>query len=74
MTLIFTYVFLDIMSKHISHKTITCNDKDAPWIIPQVKTASKRNSTVYRKWVSRGRNPQGHDNVRKVQNDTNKLI
>ena len=74
MTLVFTDVFLDIMSKHISHKIITCNDKDAPWITPQVKTAIKRNSRVYRKWVNRGRNPLDQDNVRKVQNDTNKLI
>ena len=25
------------MSKHITHKIITCNDKDAPWITPQEK-------------------------------------
>ena len=42
--LVFSDVFLDIMSKHISHKIITCNDKDAPRITPQVKTAIKRNS------------------------------
>ena len=29
---------------------------------------------VYRKWVLRGRNSCTKDNVRKVQNDTNRLI
>ena len=66
--------FLIIMVKHISHKVIICNEKDAPWITPQIKTAIKRNSRVYRKWVKRGRIDSDRDNVRKVQNDTNKLI
>ena len=74
MTLVFTDVFLDIMAKHISNRIITCNEKDAPWITPQVKTAIKRNSRVYRKWVKRWRSLHDKDNVRKVQNDTNKLI
>ena len=41
---------------------------------PEVKTAIKRNSRVYRNWVKRGRNPHGHDNVRDVRNFTNKFI
>ena len=73
MCLLFPGVFLH-MTKHISNKIITCNDKDAPWITPQIKSAIKRNSRVYRKWVDRGRNPHDRDHVRKVQNDTNKLI
>ena len=40
MSLLFTDIFLGIMSKHISNK-ITCNDKDAPLITPQVKTSIK---------------------------------
>ena len=73
MTFGFTDIFSEIMSKHITHKMITCNDKDAPWITPQVKTDIKHNSRVYRKWANRGRNPQDHDNVRKVQNEANNL-
>ena len=72
--LVFTDTFMDIMSKHISNKIITCNDKDAPWMTPEVKTAIKRNSRVYRNWVKRGRNPHDHDNVRDVRNSTNKFI
>ena len=65
---------MGIMSKYISNKIITCNDKDAPWITPKVKTAIRRNSRVYRKWVNRGRDPRDHDKVREVRNSVNRLI
>ena len=51
MSLVFTDTLLEILSRHISNKIITCNDKDAPWITPNVKSAIRRNSRVYRKWV-----------------------
>ena len=74
MSLIFTDTLLNIFSRNISNKIITCNDKDAPWITPAVKSAIRRNSRVYRKWIMRGRNPNDHNKVREVQNATNKLI
>ena len=73
-SLLFTDIFLDIMAKHISNKIITCNEKDSPWITPEIKTAIRRNSRVYRKWVNRGRNPPDQDKVREARNSTNKLI
>ena len=73
-SLVFIAVFLDLMAKHISSKIITCNEKDDAWITPEVKTAIKRNTRVYRKWVNRGRNPCDHDKVREIRNATNKLI
>ena len=39
-----------------------------------IKTPIRRNSRVHRKWVLRGRNPFEKDNVRDVQNETNRLI
>ena len=74
MTLLFTDTLLNIFSRHIYSKTITCNDKDAPWITREVKSAIRRNSRVYRKWVNRGRNPTEHNTVREIQNSTSKLI
>ena len=47
----FTEKLFDIFSRHIENKIITCNDKDAPWITPEVKSVIRRNSRVYRKWV-----------------------
>ena len=67
-------LFLDIMSQNIPNKTITCDDKDAPWVTKECKTAIKRNYRVYRKWVKRGRNPDDRHIVRSVQNETNKII
>ena len=72
--LVFSDTFLDIVATHIPNKIITCNDRDAPWITPVVKTAIKRNSRVYRKWVNRGKNLHDHAKVREVRNSTNKLI
>ena len=74
MSLLFSDILMGIFSKHISNKIITCNDRDAPWITQKLKTAIKRNSRVYRKWVKRGRNNDHYDKVREVQNSTNKLI
>ena len=62
------------MVKHIPNKIITCNDSDAPWITPVVKTAIKCNSRVYRKWINRGKNSNEHVKVRGVRKLTNKLI
>ena len=39
--IVFADIFLDTVAKHISNKMITCNDKDAPWITSEVKTAIK---------------------------------
>ena len=65
---------MGIFSKHISNKIIICNDRDAPWITPVLKTAIKRISRVYRKWVNHGRKFEDYDKVRKVQKSTNKLV
>ena len=34
---------------------IKCNDKDAPWITPNVKTAINRKHRVFKKFVDGGR-------------------
>ena len=74
MALVFTDTVLDIFSKNIPNKIITCHDKDAAWITPQVKTAIKRNTRVYCKWNKRGRKPEEHAKVIEVRNQTSKLI
>ena len=42
MNKIFSETFLDIISKHIPNKVIMYNDKDAPWIAHEVKTAIQK--------------------------------
>ena len=74
MSIVFTATFLEIISRHVLNKIITCDDKDVPWITPQIKTAIKRNSRLYRKWIKRGRKVQEHNYVREIRNITNNLI
>ena len=74
MASIFSEKFMLIMSENIPNRIVTCNDKDAPWINSEVKSAIRRNYRVYRKWVLRGRIPSEKDHVRSVQNATNRLI
>jgi len=74
MSIIFSDVIMDIFCNHIPNKIITCNDRDAPWITLKLKTAIKRNSRVYRKWVKRGRNSADYNRVLEIQKYTNRLI
>ena len=74
MALVFTDTVLDIFSRNIPNKIVTCHDKDAPWITPQVKAAIKRNSRIYSKWNKRGRKPEERAQVVETQNQTTKLI
>ena len=62
----FTSTLLGVMSRFIPNKMITCNDKDSPWITPEIKTAVKRKHRAYNKYVRRGRRPDERENVRLV--------
>ncbi len=73
-TEIFTSTFLNTINVYIPSKTITINDKDAPWITPAVKCAIKKNKRVYKKWVQRGRIQNHYENVKKILKETNCII
>ena len=66
----FTSTIRGVMSRFIPNKIITCNDKDPPWITPEIKTAIKRKHHVYNKYVRQGCRPDEWDNVRLIRNDT----
>ena len=71
---VFNSKFLDIMKQHIPHNLVTINERDAPWITPQVKTAIKRNHRTYNNWVARGKPSEGKANVKKIQKETDVVI
>ena len=71
---IFNSKFLEIMTRHIPNKVITVNERDTPWITPEVKTAIKRNHHTYNNWKARGTPPAGKDHVKCEQKDTDALI
>ena len=74
MVSVFTNYFLSIMSNNIPNKVITVNDKDAPWITPEVKTALRKNYRAYKKWKIKGKPPEGRIIVQNVQNETHSII
>jgi exonuclease III len=74
MVSIFTDSFLSIMTSNITNKFITINDKDAPWVTPEVKTALRKNSRTYKKWKNKGKTPEGRLIVQQVQTETHSII
>jgi hypothetical protein len=74
MVISFNKTFLDIMSCSIPNKTITINDKEAPWITPEVKQAIKKNHRVYSKWKNAGKPEEGKNTVKAVKNETDRKI
>ena len=65
---------LFVMSANIPNNIITVNDKDAPWVTPDVKCAINRNHRAFKRWKSRGRPEDGRASVQKVQVETNSAI
>ena len=58
----------------VPNKTITINDKEAPWITPEVKQAIKKNHRVYSKWKGAGKPEEGRNTVKAVKNETDRKI
>ena len=66
MVSILTDKLLSIMSDNIPNKIITVNDKDAPWVTPEVKRSIKRNRRVFDRWKGRGRPKEWRAYVQEV--------
>ena len=74
MTELFTGTIFAILSANIPNKVIKCNDKDPPWITPELKTAIKRKHRVFKKYKDRGRWLEDWNLVKEVRNETSRLI
>ena len=70
----FTEILLKILSLHIPNKIIRINDKDAPWITPELKSAIKRKHRVLWKYVRRGRSHEDWKTVKEIQTENSKKI
>ena len=71
---IFTDTLFSVFSSHIPNEIITCNDKDPPWITPELKSAIRRRHRVYRKYVQRGQRKEDWNQVKDIRNETSKMI
>ena len=74
MAVSFTENLLRILTLYIPNKTIKINDKDAPWITPELKSAIKRKHRAFRKYIRRGRNHDDLKTVKKIQAENSKKI
>ena len=63
-----------ILTLYIPNKTIKINDKDAPWITPELKSAIKCKHRTFRKYIRRGRNHDDWKTVKKIQAENSKNI
>ena len=55
MVQIFSSLFLGVMKTSIPNKMVTIDDRDAPWVTPEVKSALNNNRRIYASWVKKGR-------------------
>ena len=70
----FSDSFLTIMSFFIPNKVVTIDDRDAPWVTPEVKKMLCKNKKAFSTWIKKGRNPTTRYNIKQIQLDTNRMI
>ena len=56
------------------NKTITCDNRNPPWMTTSLKSAIKRKHRVYNKYVKLGRKPNDWEYVRTIRNQTSSKI
>ena len=74
MVKIFTDKRLEDFAHFIPNKIVQFNDKDQPWITPQLKSAIKRKHRIYSKFVQSGRKQELWKGVKNMQIETSRLI
>ena len=62
------------MKACIPNKMKIFNDRDAPWITPEVKSTIRKNKRVFKKWIANGRKPDDRVVLARIQFETNKVI
>ena len=74
MTQLFTSKSLNILSQYIPKKTITCDNRNPPWMTATLKSAIKRKHRVYNKYVKRERGRDDWGYVHTVCNEISSRI
>merc|ERR1712183_1020785 len=71
---IFTFRFMCIIESNIPHKTVTVDDRDAPWIQPSLKNLIKKNRKIYSDWKKDGKKATCYEKVKAHQRLTKDAI
>ena len=65
---------MNIFKNFIPHETITCNDKDPPWMNKQIKTLIAEKNTLYKRLKQRVVNSKLLDKLDALQAKLQSLI
>ncbi len=63
----FTTTLYSTLSSNIPNKVVKCNNKDAPWVTHEIKTAIRRKHRVYKKFLQRGRKLEDWVKVKSIR-------
>ena len=64
----FNKTIKDILSNYIPHETITCDDRDPPWINSKFKQLIEEINNTYGIYILSHKNPQISEKVNYLQN------
>ena len=70
----FIKVLSELFTLHIPNRIVKFDDRDPPWLKPELKTAIKRKHRLYAKFVKRGRKMEDWNHVKNLQNETTRTI
>ena len=70
---LFNKTIRNILSNYIPHETITCDDRDPPWINSKIKQLIQEINNTYRIYILSNKNPQIFEKVNYLQNQVKPL-
>ena len=70
---LFNKTIKNIISNYIPHETITCDDRDPPWINIKIKQLIQEMNNTYRIYILSNKNPQIFEKVNYLQNHKTNL-
>ena len=74
MVFLFHKTIKNISSNFISHETVTCDDRDPPWINKNTKQIIQEINSTYRSYILNEKNPQIFHKVNYLQKQLKKFI
>ena len=71
---VFNLTILNIVSNFIPNETITCDDRDPPWMNSFIKNLIRAKDNFYKKFVRKSNNMYHHYAFKNLQNHLNQSI
>ena len=68
MVYLFNKTIKNILSNYITHESITCDDRDPPWINNKIKQLIQEINNAYRTYILSDKYPQIFEKVKCLQN------